>query len=215
MFSNASSSFVRGLLDTYWRLSDILVVMSQSDVNLFRALYDANYERIAVYVLRRAATAEDAADVVSETFLTAWRRLEVVPQDEEDATMWLYATARRILSNQRRSRERRRRLLDRIRQQPVIAAQALSGVSVAAEAFSRLRLADRELLGLIAWDGLTHRQLGAVLGCSENAAKLRAARAKQRFAAEISNLTERPSDTTEKALTRGPGHATPIGGDND
>jgi RNA polymerase sigma factor (sigma-70 family) len=161
--------------------------MPESDVELFRALFEANYERIADFVLRRAASPEDAGDVVSETFLVAWRRLDDLPRGE-DATMWLYATARRVLGNQRRTAARRHRLLERIRQQPVPAAGGLGDTGIAAEAFVRLGVKDQEILGLIAWDGLTHRQLGGVLGCSENAAKLRASRARQRFAAEIERV---------------------------
>jgi RNA polymerase sigma-70 factor (ECF subfamily) len=161
--------------------------MRESDVESFRILYEANYERIAAYVLRRAASAEDAADVISEIFLTAWRRLETLPQGEQ-STLWLYSTARRVLGNHRRSTERRRRLLDRIRQQPIDELGELTDTGMVADAFSRLRDDDQEVLGLIAWDGLTHRQLGAVLGCSENAAKLRVSRARKRFASEIARL---------------------------
>lgn len=91
--------------------------MSESDVRAFHELYARNYQPITRYLLRRTASPEDAADAVAETFLTAWRRIDVVPAGEE-GTMWLYATARHILRNQRRSSGRRRRLLDRIRHQP-------------------------------------------------------------------------------------------------
>jgi RNA polymerase sigma-70 factor (ECF subfamily) len=37
-------------------------------------------------------------------FLTAWRRLDELP---EGARVWLYATARRVIANQRRSSRRR------------------------------------------------------------------------------------------------------------
>jgi RNA polymerase sigma factor (sigma-70 family) len=164
-----------------------LDVMPDSDGESFRLLYETNYQRIAAYVLRRAASPEDAADALSETFLTAWRRLDALPSGE-DATLWLYATARRVLSNQRRSAARRHRLR-LISQQPVVESADLTDTGIAAEAFSRLRADDQELLALIAWDGLAHSQLGAVLGCSENAAKLRASRARHRFAQEIATLT--------------------------
>jgi RNA polymerase sigma factor (sigma-70 family) len=186
--------------------------MPGSDVELFRMLYEANYERIAAYVLRRAASPEDAADAVSETFLTAWRRLDAVPHGEL-GTMWLYATARRVLGNQRRSTERRHRLRERISQQPGFGSADLAEVGIAADAFSRLRAEDQELLALIAWDGLTHRQLGAVLGCSENAAKLRASRARQRFASEIAALST--GLTTTNGIDTRPECATQTGEAND
>lgn len=186
--------------------------MPGSDGESFRRIYEANYVRIAAYVLRRAASPEDAADAVSETFLTAWRRLDALPSGEE-ATLWLYATARRVLGNQRRSAERRRRLSERISQQPVFEHADLTDTGIAADAFSRLRADDQEVLALIAWDGLAHSQLGAVLGCSENAAKLRASRARHRFANEIAALTAELTD--HNGITSGRECGTYTGEAND
>jgi len=45
--------------------------------------------------LRRTLAPEDAADVVSETFLTAWRRLDDMPSDDE-SLLWLYGVAHRV-----------------------------------------------------------------------------------------------------------------------
>jgi DNA-directed RNA polymerase specialized sigma24 family protein len=60
------------------------------------------YPVVRAYALRRAAL-DAAQDVVADTFLVAWRRLEDVP---EDALPWLYGVARRVLANQRRSAAR-------------------------------------------------------------------------------------------------------------
>lgn len=193
---------------TYW------AVVSEPDVRAFHALYQRNYQPITRYLLRRTASPEDAADAVAETFLTAWRRIDVVPAGEE-GTMWLYATARHVLHNQRRSSGRRRRLLDRIRHQPALLMDEQPDADVVADAFSRLRSGDQEVLALIAWDGLTHRQVGSVLGCSENAAKLRAARSRERFAAELSKLGVRRSETDRTATQTGLESAAHIGGANE
>lgn len=80
----------------------------------FERIYEVGYEPILAFALRRTATPEDAADVVAETFLTAWRRLAEVP-DPPEARLWLYATARRVLANQRRGQRRYQRLAARLR----------------------------------------------------------------------------------------------------
>ena len=49
----------------------------------FRLLYQAAYPRVLGYALRRTLTPEDAADLVAETFLTAWRRFEELPPGDE------------------------------------------------------------------------------------------------------------------------------------
>ena len=58
---------------------------------------------------------------MGEVFLVAWRRLDEVPSGEQ-ARPWLYATARRVMANQARANARRSRLRERLRAQPVAAA---------------------------------------------------------------------------------------------
>jgi RNA polymerase sigma factor (sigma-70 family) len=75
----------------------------------FARLYDEHGRDVMAYALRRAAEPQDAADVVAETFLVAWRRLHDVPAGL-DARLWLFGVARRILANHQRGERRRARL---------------------------------------------------------------------------------------------------------
>ena len=149
----------------------------------FRAIYEANYTQILGYALRRCSEPEDAADVVSETFLTAWRRLDAVPH--EDARLWLYGTARRVLANQRRGSRRRRQLGERLcedlRHAAPTAAERRGSLSQVATAFARLSDRDREIIALAAWEGLGAAELSNVIGCSQNAARIRLHRARGRL----------------------------------
>ena len=154
----------------------------------FRAVYDMNYHRVLGYVLRRAATREDAEDVVAETFLTAWRRLDEVPRGDA-ARPWLYRVAHNALANHRRGERRRGRLGGRLRAEPTPAASHRADVddqlAPVAAAFARLRESDRELLALVAWEELDPGEVAAVLGCSRNAARIRLHRARRRLAREL------------------------------
>lgn len=180
--------------------------MSCDERQRFRRIYQANYDAVLAYALRRAASPEDAADVVSETFLTAWRRIDVVP-DGSDARLWLYGAARRLVANQARSALRRRRLSERLGREQITTplTSATPELGTAAAAFAALSEEDRDLLGLVAWEGLSHREVAAVLGCSVNAAKLRVHRARRRLAAAL-------TDTGAQQIPRpGPlGTPTPV-----
>jgi len=152
----------------------------------FRAFYQAQFASILGYALRRVTSAEDAADVVAETFLVAWRRFEELPEGDE-LRLWLYGVARRVLANQRRG-ERRRTALGEL------LARDLEGVhedplprdlEPLRRAWAALRESDSEILGLAAWEGLGTRELAVVLGCTRTAAKLRLHRARRRFAGEL------------------------------
>ena len=72
----------------------------------FEALYGDCHGPVFGYVLRRTDNAEDAADAIADTFLIAWRRLDDIPTGDQ-ARLWLYGVARRVLANQRRGKRRR------------------------------------------------------------------------------------------------------------
>ncbi len=77
----------------------------------FEALFEENFRPLLGYAMRRIDDTSAAADVVAETFTTAWRRLDDVPNGTE-ARLWLYGTARRVLANYRRGERRRGALVD-------------------------------------------------------------------------------------------------------
>ena len=149
----------------------------------FEELYAANCGPILGYVLRRTDNPDDAADVIAETFLTAWRRLDAVPAGDE-ARLWLYGVARRVLANYRRGERRRAVLADRLRAELAAGYRPPPHTGELAEfaaAFRSLAEADREVLALVGWEGLDRGQAAAVLGCSPNAVRIRLHRARRRL----------------------------------
>ncbi len=123
----------------------------------FDAMYAEHHARVLGYVLRRTDSPDDAADVLAETFLVAWRRLDDMPS-EEVSHLWLYGVARRILANHRRGERRRTKLADRVRDELAarlpLPAPSGDGTPFAA-AFRSLSNDDREVLALHGWEGST------------------------------------------------------------
>jgi RNA polymerase sigma factor (sigma-70 family) len=157
----------------------------------FEELFDAYCPDIVAYCRWRAESRSDAEDAVSEVFLTAWRRLGDVPQGPE-ARVWLYATARRVLANQRRSHRRRTELAKRL------SAEALAGTGdpgsdreqlLVRATLDRLPERDREVLLLAEWEGLTAEQIASVLGCLAVTARGRLHRSRKRFRAAYEELS--------------------------
>ncbi len=150
----------------------------------FVELYEANARDLLAYARRRIPVAEDAADLVAETFLIAWRRLGEVPRGGE-ARLWLYGVARRALSTQRRGELRRARLAERLRSQLTAAALSLPpaevGGSAVLRALAGLDEEDREILLLAGWEELAPREVARVLGVSSVAARSRLHRARRRL----------------------------------
>jgi RNA polymerase sigma factor (sigma-70 family) len=164
----------------------------------FDELYAQHHRQVLGYLLRRTENTDDAADVFAETFLTAWRRLDDLPGGQQ-ARMWLYGTARRTLANYRRGERRRLALADRLRAdladsyQPAAPGGELAEI---AAAFRSLAEPERELLALVAWEGLDPGQIGAVLGCSRNAARIRLHRARRKLADELDRRERLDTSTT-------------------
>ena len=182
----------------------------------FSALYRANARALLGFALRRAARPEDAADVVAETMLVAWRRIGDVP-DGDGARLWLYGVARRALANNRRGLRRRDRLGERLRQdvRRLVDPDVAVGVTAAAElrrALAALSADDRELLQLAAWEDLGPQEIATVLGASPVVVRSRLHRARTRLRTELDRhephdrLPHRPpaghEDPDERPLVR-------------
>jgi RNA polymerase sigma-70 factor (ECF subfamily) len=156
---------------------------------LFEDLYGECHGPVFGYVLRRTESPDDAADVIAETFLIAWRRLDVIPLGEQ-RRLWLYGVARRVLANHRRGQRRRSSLADRLRADLALTPRAPEHTGELAElvaAYRRLSESDREVLALAGWEELDYAQIAAVLGCSRNAVRIRLHRARRRLAQQLAD----------------------------
>jgi len=177
----------------------------------FRAIYVATCDRLVRYAARRTNTREEAADVVAETFSIAWRRLDDLPKGDA-AALWLFGTARRVLANQIRKDRNRDRLIESLAYEMTSAMatfRELNGDALLARAaLEQLSGEDREVLMLVAWEGLDSSELATVLGCSANAARIRLYRARRRLTSLLSESYESAKDLgrlgqvpTQNALT--------------
>jgi RNA polymerase sigma factor (sigma-70 family) len=157
----------------------------------FRALFEAHYPRVRRFAHHRALTEADADDLVSEVFTVAWRRLDDVPHD--DALPWLLVVATNVWRNQARSARRYRAALIRLpRPEPAPPPPEPADLALA-RALAALGPDEREILRLVAWDGLTSRQLAHVLDVPEGTARSRLHRARRRLAARLAE-PQRPPD---------------------
>jgi RNA polymerase sigma-70 factor, ECF subfamily len=161
----------------------------------FEQIYTATYEPILGYVLRRCASPEDAADVVAETFTTAWRRFDDIPAGDS-ARPWMYGVARRVLSNHRRGESRRRLWTTELRDEIATVDTDPLDAPAIGKAFRSLPDDDRELLGLVAWEGLDYAAIATVLGCSRGAARVRLHRARKRFSQALRSAGVNASPVT-------------------
>lgn len=143
----------------------------------FEELAAEVHEPLQRYVRRRVSP-DHVDDVVSDTMLTLWRRLDSVPPAA--GLPWAYGVARRQIANHRRASLRHLRLVGRIEAEPLTATSPDAPVDAELEAaLSRLGESDREILRLWAWEQLTAAEIATVIGLTPNAASIRLHRAKR------------------------------------
>lgn len=149
------------------------------------AALNATSADLLAYFERRVLVREDAADLLAEVMLQAWRRVDSLPHAPERRRMWLFTIAAHVLANQRRSSRRRAALADRIRHHMVEANEPDHAEALTVQAAVRdLAAAHRELIMLVHWDGLSVAEAAELLGLNPSTARSRysAARAALRAA---------------------------------
>ncbi|PFG33029.1 RNA polymerase sigma factor [Sanguibacter antarcticus] len=176
----------------------------------FATLFDANYPALLGYAVRRVSHPEDAADVVAEAFLVAWRRLDDVPGGA-DARPWLFGVARNVLANYYRSERRRSTLAVRLRETLTTdPPRAIVEPSTLGAAMALLSEDDRELLRLLAWEGLARDEIALVLRVPRATVRVRLHRARRRLVHLMAEVDDTNRAPAQEALKRSasPGHVT-------
>jgi RNA polymerase sigma-70 factor (ECF subfamily) len=174
--------------------------VSESKRDRFHAIYSAHREALLAYLLRRTDDPADAADVLAEVFLVAWRRADAVPVGDA-ARAWLFGVARRALANHRRSERRRSALASEL-------AAALASVPPPADdafdpdlrgALESLEARDREIVALTAWEQLTPAEIAQVLDMNPVTVRVRLHRARRRLEQKLIGDPPEPAPATAPA----------------
>ena len=144
---------------------------SLAEPGSFAVLFDRHAAAVHRYLSRRVGDLAD--DLLSETFLIAFRRRASYRAVHVEVRPWLLGIATHLVQGQQRAEQRRLRALSRVAPQAPalpadddelsdrLAAQALRGPIAAA--LAGLKPADRDVLLLVAWEQLTYEEIAAVL----------------------------------------------------
>ncbi|MEJ5914632.1 RNA polymerase sigma factor [Pseudokineococcus sp. 1T1Z-3] len=152
----------------------------------FRAVHAATSADLERFVRRRAGP-DAVDDVVADTYLVVWRRLEEVPRAPDDARAWTFGVARHVLLTRQRADGRREALGVRLAATGVPAPGETSDAEADAaarrvdvgRAWHLLSDVHQEALSLSVFEGLDAPRAAAVLGVSPVAYRLRLSRARR------------------------------------
>ncbi|MET8699555.1 RNA polymerase sigma factor [Kitasatospora sp. NPDC004723] len=171
------------------------------DAATFGQIFEDHSGAVHRHALRMTGDWAAAEDIVSLTFLEAWRLRERVAPEGGSLCPWLLGIATNVIRNTRRAARRHRNTLAKLPPPdatPDFAAE-VAGRLVDAEqlaaakaALERLRPADREVFALCVWEGLDHAAVAEALGRPVGTIRSRLSRARAR----LRELTERELATS-------------------
>lgn len=153
----------------------------------FEEVVAAVYEPIQRYLGRRVPP-DDVGELLDDTLLVLWRRIDDVPTD--DPLPWSYGVAKHCLANRRRSHRRHLRLVGRVtaesRSHRPLTPEATTDTEAAlSRALDILNEFDREMVRLWAWEQLEPREIALVLDTTPNAISIRLARVRTKLREHI------------------------------
>lgn len=178
----------------------------------FAEMYEQWAAAVHQHALWLTGDRTSAEDIMSETFLTAWRVRERLHEDGGSLRPWLLGIATHKAENARRGLRRRVAFLARQRRTPVVEdfapevagrvddARRLAAVHVALD---RLRRPEREVLTLCVWSGLDYKQAAEALDIPVGTVRSRLSRARAKLARFTDEAQENPEPRADRGEMKG------------
>ncbi len=170
--------------------AELLVASSAGSAEAYSVFFRRHADAITRYAVRRCAGPDDVADLVGECFLVALQAAHRYVPETDTALPWLFGIARRLLAKQRRKYAGNRRLEIKVSnafsaftaaEDDAIASAIDAAMQAPAleDALARLTRSERDVLELVAYDGLSPTEAANALDITPNAARLRLSRARR------------------------------------
>ena len=155
----------------------------------FGVLFERHAGRVYNFCFRRTADWAQAEELTSVVFLEAWRRRREVRLEGPSALPWLLGVATNVLRNTRRAQRRQRAALERLPRghEPDFASEVEGRLDDERQMRQILRVveklsrADRDVLVLCVWEGLSYEEAAVALGTPVGTVRSRLSRARARL----------------------------------
>ncbi|GAB2574416.1 hypothetical protein GCM10027168_04170 [Streptomyces capparidis] len=198
-------------METNWRAR-----VRSGDPDAFGELFDACARSVYNHAYRLTGDWAAAEEVVSLTFLEAWRLRERLDPEGGSARPWLLGIATNVVRNTRRAARRHGAAMSRLPPPEAVRdfadevagriddAQTLDAVR---RALDGLRRPEREVLALCVWEGLDYASAAEALGVRIGTVRSRLSRARRRLA-EAAEREERRGRRRDREPSSRPGQVS-------
>ncbi|MFD9034432.1 RNA polymerase sigma factor [Streptomyces sp. NPDC059567] len=184
----------------------------------FAEIFDEHARVVYAHAVRTTGDWAAAEDVMSLTFLEAWRLRDKLREEVRSVRAWLLGIATNVMRNTARAARRHREAMSRLPPPEVLAdfsddvvghmadAQRLAA---AARALQRLKRTEREVFALVVWSDLGYAAAAEALGIPVGTVRSRLSRAREK----LRRLVEEEVTAGEQAVEprSGTGHLSNSG----
>ncbi|MFI1360606.1 RNA polymerase sigma factor [Streptomyces sp. NPDC020898] len=167
------------------------------DHDAFGELFDAYARSVYNHAFRLTGDWSAAEDIVSLTFLDAWRLRGKLDEEGGSLRPWLLGVATNVTRNTRRAARRHVAAVARLPRDEVERdfADEVAGrlddtdqLALVRTALALLRRPEREVLALCVWSGLDYPAAAEALGVPVGTIRSRLSRARTKLAKHVKNL---------------------------
>ena len=159
--------------DPHITASDLLLSIKNGDVDAYVLLYDLYKDPLMRYALQRLGDADAAEDIVQDLFMYIWSNREQLPEIQNINGYLLQATRNRVLHNLQKKKSETayldaQQFFNQLHTAPIepnLFEKELH--DFIQQEIARLPDKMREVFKLSREEGLSHKQIAAITGTSE------------------------------------------------
>ncbi|MEV6201519.1 RNA polymerase sigma factor [Streptomyces sp. NPDC051771] len=179
----------------------------------FAEIFDEHARVVYAHAVRTTGDWALAEDVMSLTFLEAWRLRDKLREEVRSVRAWLLGIATNVMRNTARSARRHREALSRLslpEMSPDFADEVVGQMAdaqrlaAAARALQRLKRTEREVFALVVWSDLGYAAAAEALGIPVGTVRSRLSRAREKLRRLVDE--ELAADTRAVEPQSGSGH---------
>ena len=195
-------------------LAELRARVRAGDRDAFGLLFESHARAVYNHAFRLTGNWSAAEEVVSLTFLEGWRLRHTVRPDGGSLLPWLLGIALNVNRNGARAARRHQAAMGRLTpagEVPDFADELADRIDDAARldevrgAVGRLRPAEREVVALCVWTGLSYEEAAEALGIPVGTVRSRLSRARRKLRRSVGAGSGEPDGGSEqKQSDRGP-----------
>lgn len=189
--------------------------LRSGDRDAFAEIFDDHSRAVYAYAVRLVGDWATAEDIVSLTFLEAWKQRGKLRGEIGNVRAWLLGVATNVARNTTRAARRHRAAMSRLPpMEPlpdfsdgiVRQLQDTERLAAVARAVRRLKQADREVLCLVVWSELGYAETSAALGVPVGTVRSRLSRARRKLRELVEEELNLNRDVPSREPTARSGH---------